>query len=166
MRWRASGRTSLSAEPPAARAARERLRRLAWLLDSSIPVPGTGWSVGVDALIGLVPFVGDFAGVLLSSYILVEAARLGAGRAVLLRMALNIAIEGVAGVVPFFGDVFDAAFKANQRNVRLLDAWLERPARAERASRGLLAGILALLAAALLGGLALVFLAIAFLTSL
>jgi hypothetical protein len=85
---------------------------------------------------------------------------------VLLRMALNIAIEGVAGVVPFFGDVFDAAFKANQRNVRLLDAWLERPARAERASRGLLAGILALLAAALLGGFALVFLAIAFLTSL
>ena len=103
---------------------------------------------------------------LLSSYILVEAARLGAGRAVLLRMALNIAIEGVAGLVPLFGDIFDAAFKANQRNVRLLDAWLERPARAERASLGLLAGILALLAAAVLGGLALIVLAIAFLTSL
>ena len=145
---------------------RARLRRLAWLLDSSIAIPGTGWSIGVDALIGLVPFLGDLAGVLLSSYILVEAARLGAGRAVLLRMALNVAIEGVAGLVPFFGDLFDAAFKANQRNVRLLDAWLERPARAERASRGLLLAIVVGLLALVLGVFGLVVLAIGFLIGL
>jgi hypothetical protein len=145
---------------------RERLRRLAWLLDSSIPIPGTGWSIGVDALIGLFPFLGDLAGVLLSGYILVEAARLGAGKAVLGRMALNIAVEGVAGLVPFFGDLFDAAFKANQRNVRLLDAWLDQPAPAERASCWLLLALLGAVAAAVIGGFVLLFLAIGFLFGL
>ncbi|HEU5177311.1 MAG TPA: DUF4112 domain-containing protein [Burkholderiales bacterium] len=135
-------------------ATRRRLARLAWLLDSSIPIPGTRLSIGIDALIGLVPFVGDLAGVLASSYILGEAARLGVGRGVLLRMALNVAIEGVVGLVPLAGDVFDAAFKANQRNVRLLERWMEQPRRAERASLGLVAaialGLLALVVAALL----------------
>jgi uncharacterized membrane protein len=73
--------------------------------------------------------------VLLSSYILGEAARLGASASVLARMTFNIAIEGVVGLIPFAGDVFDAAWKANQRNVRLLGEWLDQPARAERASR-------------------------------
>jgi hypothetical protein len=127
---------------------------LAWLLDSSIPIPGTRLSIGLDALIGLVPFIGDLAGVLASSYILGEAARLGVGRSVLLRMALNVAIEGVVGLVPLAGDVFDAAFKANQRNVRLLERWMEEPRRAERVSLGLVAaialGLLLLVAAALL----------------
>jgi hypothetical protein len=145
---------------------RARLRRLAWLLDSSIPLPGTPWSIGVDALIGLFPVLGDLAGVLLSGYILVEAARLGAGKAVLARMALNIAIEAVVGLLPFAGDLFDAAFKANQRNVRLLDAWLERPARAERASRWVLAGVLAALSAVVVLGFLLVFLALGFLFGL
>ena len=121
--------------------ARQRLGRLAWLLDSSIPIPGTRFTIGIDALIGLVPGIGDLIGVALSSYILREAAQLGVGRGVLLRMALNVAIEGVAGLVPFAGDVFDAAFKANQRNVRLLNHWLDKPHRAERSSRLLLAGI-------------------------
>jgi len=106
---------------------RRRLARLAWLLDSSIPVPGTRFSIGLDALIGLVPVVGDLVGVLLSCYILGEAARLGASRGVLARMALNIALEGVIGVVPLAGDLFDAAWKANQRNLRLLNEWLDRP---------------------------------------
>jgi hypothetical protein len=92
-------------------------------------------SIGLEALVGLVPFLGDLAGVLVSSYILGEAAKMGASRSVLARMAFNIAVEGLAGLVPFAGDVFDAAWKANQRNVRLLDAWIERPARAERSSR-------------------------------
>lgn len=115
---------------------RARLSRLAWLLDSSIPVPGTRFSVGLDALIGLVPVVGDFAGVLLSGYILKEAAALGVPRSILARMALNVAVEGLAGMIPLAGDLFDAAFKANQRNVRLLNAYFEQPARTKRASRG------------------------------
>jgi hypothetical protein len=73
-------------------------------------------------------------GVAVSSYILGEAVRLGVGRSTLARMTFNIALEGLIGLIPFAGDVFDAAWKANQRNVRLLDQWLERPTRAERAS--------------------------------
>jgi len=101
-----------------------------------------------------VPFIGDLAGVLASSYILAEAARLGVGRSVLLRMALNVAVEGIVGVVPLAGDVFDAAWKANQRNVRLLERWMDEPRRAQHASAALVAGIalalLALVVAALL----------------
>jgi hypothetical protein len=99
---------------------RERLRRLAWLLDSSIRIPGTPWSVGIDALIGLVPVLGDAAGVILSSHIVYQAARMGTSKGVLARMALNIAVEGLVGAVPIIGDLFDAGFKANQRNIRLL----------------------------------------------
>jgi hypothetical protein len=142
-----SGRVE-SVESEGAHLTRERLRSLAWLLDSSIPVPGTRFTVGVDALIGLFPVLGDLIGVLLSSYILGEAARLGAPRIVLMRMAFNVGLEGVVGIVPFAGDVFDAAWKANQRNVRLLDAWLDRPGKAERSSR--LFGVLLVVA---VGGL-------------
>lgn len=117
---------------------REKLRALAWLLDSSIRLPG-GFRIGVDALIGLVPFFGDAAGVLLSGYIVREAARLGVPRSVLLRMIGNVAIEGIVGVVPILGDVFDAAWKANQRNVQLLERHLDNPAATTRSSRRLVA---------------------------
>ncbi|HEV2432154.1 MAG TPA: DUF4112 domain-containing protein [Burkholderiales bacterium] len=128
---------------------RRKLERLAWLLDSSIQIPGTRFSIGLDALIGLVPFLGDLVGVLLSTYIVGEAARLGASRSVLVRMVFNVAVEGLAGLVPLAGDVFDAAWKANQRNVRLLGAWLGHPARAERSSALFMTGLgLALLAIA------------------
>jgi hypothetical protein len=147
-----------SVERAGARQTRERLKQLAWLLDSSIPIPGTRFTVGIEALIGLFPFIGDLVGVLLSSYILGEAARLGAPRSVLLRMSANVALEGVVGIVPFAGDVFDAAYKANQRNVRLLEAWLEEPGRTVRSSRLLGAAIVALVAVFLV---ALVLLAIA-----
>jgi hypothetical protein len=114
---------------------RERLAWLAWLLDSSIPIPGTRFSIGLDALIGLFPVVGDAIGVFLSSYIVREAAALGAPRSMLARMAFNVALEGLVGMIPLAGDVFDAAYKANQRNVRLLSAWLDEPRAAQRSSR-------------------------------
>jgi hypothetical protein len=117
------------------RQARERLSFLAWLLDSSIPVPGTRLTIGLDALIGLVPVLGDLLGVALSSFIVAEASRLGAPRALLTRMACNVAVEGVVGMVPLAGDLFDAGWKANQRNVRLLGAWLDHPHRAQRGNR-------------------------------
>jgi hypothetical protein len=122
-------------EEAGVRETRERLKQLAWLLDSSIPIPGTRFTIGVEALIGLFPFLGDLVGVLLSSYILGEAARLGAPKSVLWRMGFNVGLEGVVGIVPFAGDVFDAAYKANQRNVRLLEGWLEDPKRTVRKSR-------------------------------
>ena len=122
---------------------RERLNWLAWLLDSSIPIPGTRLTIGLDALIGLFPVIGDAVGVVLSSYIVREAAALGAPRSILARMAFNVALEGLVGVIPLAGDVFDAAFKANQRNVRLLSAWLDAPRTAQRSSRAFVAALLA-----------------------
>jgi hypothetical protein len=130
-----------------------QVRRLAYLLDNSIPLPG-GFRVGLDALIGLVPGIGDTAGAVLSAYVLAAAHRLGAPRSVLLRMAANVAIETVVGAVPFVGDLFDAGWKANARNVRILDAYLERPATAQRASRGFLLLLLAGLALLFVGAIA------------
>lgn len=124
-----------SIEDARAHETRKRLSHLAWLLDSSIPVPGTRFSIGVEALLGLFPVIGDLIGVVISSYIVNEAARLGAPRSVLIRMAMNVGVEGLVGIIPFAGDVFDAAWKANQRNVKLLDAWLDRPKKTERTSR-------------------------------
>src|SRR3954466_11717394 len=121
--------------------ARERLNFLAWLLDSSIPIPGTRLTIGLDALIGLVPFIGDLIGVLLSSFILAEANRMGVSRTILMRMAFNVAVEGVVGIVPVFGDAFDAAWKANQKNVKLLNDWAQQPHRTRRASGLFLVGL-------------------------
>lgn len=148
----------LAPESNEARATRERLEFIAWLLDSSIPVPGTRYSVGLDAIVGLVPFLGDLIGVLAASYIIAEANRLGVGRAILARMALNVALDGVIGIVPLFGDLFDAAWKANQRNVRLLRRWTERPHQTRRASRLFLAALIAALVAFAALGLALTWL--------
>jgi hypothetical protein len=120
---------------------RERLAWLAWLLDSSIPIPGTRFTIGLEALIGLFPVIGDAIGVALSSYIVREAAALGVPRSILARMLFNVALEGLVGMIPLAGDVFDAAYKANQRNVRLLNAWLEKPRAAQRSSRGFLAAV-------------------------
>lgn len=90
------------------------------MLDNSIHVPGTRWRIGVDGLIGLVPGVGDLLGALISGYVLTEAARAGASMSLILRMGLNVALETLVGAVPVIGDLFDFAYKANARNVRLL----------------------------------------------
>ena len=126
---------------PHIESARERINRVAWLLDNSIPIPGLKFRIGIDALIGLLPGVGDVIGVLLSSYIVREAARAGVPSSVLARMVLNVAIEGVVGMIPFAGDVFDAVWKANQRNAGLLNAYLANPHQAARSSRAVVFGV-------------------------
>jgi hypothetical protein len=132
---------------------RRRLARLAWLLDNSIPLPGTSFRIGLDAILGLVPGLGDLVGVLLSTYIVREAARLGTPPSMLVRMALNVGIEGLVGLIPFAGDVFDAAWKANQRNFALLEQHLADPRRAVRSSRLFVALVIAaLLAVVVLAG--------------
>lgn len=120
---------------------REQVDALAWLLDNAIRLPG-GFRIGLDALIGLVPFLGDAAGVLLSAFIVRQAARLGAPRSLLMRMAMNVAVEGLVGMIPLAGDVFDAAWKANQRNARLLGNYLDNPVGTTRSSRLLVGGLL------------------------
>jgi hypothetical protein len=110
---------------------RARLVALAQMLDNRWVIPGTSYRVGLDAIIGLVPGVGDLAMTLVSGYIVVEAARLGATKGQLARMVLNLAIEAAAGTVPVLGDLFDAGFKANVRNLRLMgiEAGTPTPAR-------------------------------------
>jgi len=115
------------AAPPAGHEARiRRIRTLARLLDNAFGVPGTNWRFGWDSLIGLIPGGGDLATALLASYIVAEAAQLGVPRRVLWRMLANIAIDLAGGAVPFAGDVFDFAFKANRKNLKLVEKHLER----------------------------------------
>lgn len=110
----------------------QHLEQLAWLLDSSIEVPGIRFRIGLDSLLGLVPILGDILGAAISTYILWLASKLGVPRVTLLRMSLNVAIEAAVGIVPFLGDVFDMAWKANTRNVEILKAHLKDPSRARR----------------------------------
>jgi hypothetical protein len=121
-----------------------RVRDLARLLDTSIALPG-GFRVGWEAVLGLIPGVGDGVGALLSTYIVLQAVRLGASREVLVRMVGNVALEALVGAVPFLGDVFDAAFKANVRNVRLLEEHLAAPGATARASRAWVLGVVVVL---------------------
>ena len=103
-----------------------RLIRLARLLDSSWTVPGTQWRFGLDAILGLIPGIGDAAGAVLATYIVWQAKELGVSRWTLARMTANVAIDALIGAVPAVGDLFDAAFKANIRNVELLEKDLAR----------------------------------------
>ena len=130
-----------------------RLDTLAYLLDNSIPIPGTGARVGLDAVIGLIPGVGDAAGAILSGYIVLEAARLGAGFAVILRMLLNVGIETVVGAIPLLGDLFDAGWKANARNLQLLHKAIDAPGAVRRTS-WLFVGFVLLVILGMLAGVA------------
>lgn len=107
------------------------LGRLSYYLDDLFGVPGTSYRVGLDPLLGLVPGVGDVATSAASAYIVARAAALGVPRATLARMVLILVVDAVVGALPVVGDVFDAVWKANRRNVRLLDARLADPASAE-----------------------------------
>jgi hypothetical protein len=96
----------------------EVVERLAWLMDNSIPLPG-GWRIGLDPLIGLIPGVGDLVGTLVSTAIVYQAHRAGLPRATVLRMVANVGIDAAVGAIPFLGDAFDFAFKANTKNLQL-----------------------------------------------
>jgi len=100
------------------------LRRLAWLLDAALRLPGTRVRVGLNGLIGFTPVLGDVLMGAFSLYIVFEAAQLGLPREKLARMLANVAIEVVAGSVPVLGDLFDAGFKANLRNLAILEGHL------------------------------------------
>jgi hypothetical protein len=107
----------------------------AYWLDAGIRIPGTNLRFGLDPILGLIPGGGDAAGAVLAGWILVEAVRMGASRATVLRIAGNVALDAAVGAVPFIGDIFDFAWKANLRNVALLDRHLAAPDRAARADR-------------------------------
>ena len=115
---------------PQSRAERiARLDGLATLLDTAFVIPGTNIRFGIDAMIGLVPGIGDVITTAMSLYIVHEARQLGAPRHLIARMLANVALDGVVGAVPFLGDAFDVMWRANRRNMTLLRNYLDREAR-------------------------------------
>ncbi len=111
---------------------RETLARLAWLLDSAVCVPGTNIRLGLDAALGLVPGLGDLVATGLSVYLIAEARRLGIPRSALLRMLANTGLDLVFGAVPVAGDLFDVFWRANRRNLEILDRHLAKIAERQK----------------------------------
>jgi hypothetical protein len=131
-----------------------RARTVAHFLDEAVRVPGTNYRIGLDPILGLLPVVGDAPAAAASAYVVATAAAVGVPRATLARMLLVVAVDAVVGSLPVVGDVFDAVFKANVRNVRLLEARVDRPEAATVDRRVLLAAGVAVCAVLLLLGVA------------
>jgi hypothetical protein len=106
------------------RAILRRLEKYSRFTDNSIGLPFTRYKIGVEAVIGLIPGIGDLIGLAMSSYVLLEAHRAGANRKVKRRIIMNIAIDFFGGLVPVIGDAFDAVYKSNTRNTRILSEYL------------------------------------------
>ncbi len=117
-----------SAAPSRADALR-RMELVAKVLDAAFVLPGTSRKFGIDALIGLIPGVGDVITTLLSTYIIWEARNLGVSRIAIGRMLTNLAIHASIGTIPLVGDIFDAFFRVNQRNMRIVRSQLGSPSR-------------------------------------
>ena len=97
-----------------------RLKRVAKLMDSQVRVPVIGLRIGADAILGLVPGIGDAVSALIGAYLILEATRLGAPRSALLRMVANLALDTAVGAIPIAGDLWDFVFRANDRNMQIL----------------------------------------------
>jgi len=100
-------------------AAVRRMRVVAWALDDAIPVPGTNYTVGIDPILGVLPVGGDAASGAISLYLVAESARLGVSREKLAAMLVNVLLDTGIGSIPVVGDLFDAGWKANKRNLAL-----------------------------------------------
>ncbi|MBE9065154.1 DUF4112 domain-containing protein [Leptolyngbya cf. ectocarpi LEGE 11479] len=129
----------------------QRLRGISHVLDNAIAIPGLGYRVGLDPLIGLLPGGGDLMTGLISVYIVAEAARLGVPAATLGRMGLNIFLELLVGTVPMVGDLFDVVWKANAQNVALLERHIQHPRPSRRADKVFAIILITLLLALVIG---------------
>jgi hypothetical protein len=143
----------------------QRLRRLARLLDEAIPLPG-GYRIGFDGFMGMLPGVGDSLGAALSTYIVALGARLGVPTSHLLRMIGNIGLDLAVGLVPVLGDIFDFTWKANSRNLALIEQGLGRASRGKAGERRLIILIIVTVALLLIAALALSVLAVGALVGL
>ena len=110
-------------------------RTITRLLDSAARVPGTSFRFGLDPVLGIIPGLGDVAGAALSGYVVLLASRMGAPTSLLVRMLGNVALDTAVGTVPLLGDLFDAGFKSNTRNLALLERYMSTPTEVKRASR-------------------------------
>lgn len=128
-----------------------RARALAHLLDRRFRIPGTSRRFGLDPVLGLLPVGGDVVAALGSGYILYVAWRNGAPGAMIARMLSNVVLDTLVGSVPVAGDVFDAWWQANARNVRMLEEWLGEEGPRRRHSRILLVAVIGTLVVLLAG---------------
>ena len=126
---RSSAFEALKAAGPTREDSLARLTMLAKLLDSAFLIPGINRRVGLDAVIGLIPGIGDAISTLLASYIIWEARQLGLPRWKIARMIGNVAVDTAIGAIPVAGDAFDLFFKANERNLRIIHEHLKRSPR-------------------------------------
>jgi hypothetical protein len=129
----------------------DRLRRLSHILDNAIPIPGTGYRIGLDPILGLFPGGGDTVTGAMGAYIIVEAARMGLPRKVIGQMVGNIVFDSLAGIVPVVGDLFDVGWKANVRNIALLEKHLQLSPKKRKSDFIFLVGLTLLLAIIVLG---------------
>lgn len=129
----------------------DRLRRLSHILDNAIPIPGTGYRIGLDPILGLFPGGGDTVTGAMGAYIIVEAARMGLPRKVIGQMVGNIVFDSLAGIVPVVGDLFDVGWKANIRNIALLEKHLQLSPKKRKSDFIFLIGLTLLLAIIVLG---------------
>jgi hypothetical protein len=116
-------------------AQRRRIHQAAHLLDTRFRIPGTRVTFGLDPILGLVPGGGDIAGLLAGSALVVQAVRLGARGWTLALMLWHLTVDAVVGSVPVLGTIFDVVYKANQRNVRLLEHHVDDPPRTRSEAR-------------------------------
>jgi Domain of unknown function (DUF4112) len=107
-------------------AAMARITAVARVMDALFVIPGTGIRLGFDAILGLVPVAGDLLAQAISTYIILEAHQLGVGKFTLMRMLGNTLVDTIIGSIPIAGDAFDVAFRANMKNLRLVQRHLER----------------------------------------
>ncbi|MEG5044142.1 DUF4112 domain-containing protein [Microcoleus sp. B4-C1] len=110
-----------------------RLRRISHLLDNAIPIPGTKYRIGLDPILGLIPGGGDVITSIFAGYVVFKSAQMGVPQETLVKMAANIVFDTVAGTVPVAGDLLDVAWKANVKNIELLDAHLGSPEQGKKA---------------------------------
>tara|TARA_Y100000588_G_scaffold389764_1_gene493397 strand:- start:328 stop:711 length:384 start_codon:yes stop_codon:yes gene_type:complete len=101
-----------------------RLEAIADWLDSKFVIPGTKLRFGLDFVLGILPGVGDGVAAVPAAYLILEAQRLGAPPALLMRMGFNVLLDLAVGAIPLVGDLFDFGFKANRRNIALLKQYL------------------------------------------
>lgn len=133
----------------------ERARLLARALDSAVRIPGTNVRFGLDALLGLVPGLGDVTGAAMGGYLVLLGSRMGVPKPVLARMVMNVALDTIAGVIPVAGDLFDVAWKANTRNMALLERYIEKPVATGKSSSAMVIALIATLVVLAIGGIAL-----------
>jgi len=133
-----------TAEPPITDAPVElrRARGLAHVLDDLLPIPGTRIRIGLDPILGLVPGLGDWISWMISGHLLWCAWKLDVSATTLIRMTAYLAIDAVFGSVPVLGTIFDIGWKANDRNLRILERHVAEPDRLRRESRALATTVL------------------------